>query len=167
MKKTLYLANPYGFSAALRAGPLAELTAALEALGAEVWEPFGRNERVDMAAPDWAWRVARRNMREADGLFAVVNGCPPDEGDQDAGPRGPRSAAISSVRAILPLESGPPAKRNRNQDSHRGRPARPGAPGGARRANSRASRLLIRTYASCSPRTARTLTVRARRTARR
>ena len=42
-KKTLYLANPYGFSAQQREGPLAALVAALEATGAEVWEPFARN----------------------------------------------------------------------------------------------------------------------------
>ena len=31
----------------------------------------------------WAYRVGQadlRDVREADGLFAVVNGCPPDEG---------------------------------------------------------------------------------------
>ena len=82
-RKTLYLANPYGFSAQLREGPLAALAAALEAAGAEVWEPFARNNQVDKAAPGWAWRIGQadaRDVREADGLFAVVNGCPPDEG---------------------------------------------------------------------------------------
>ena len=33
-KKTLYLANPYGFSMQQRAGPLGGIVAALEALGA-------------------------------------------------------------------------------------------------------------------------------------
>ena len=83
MRKTLYLANPYGFSAQQREGPLAALVAALEAAGAEVWEPFARNNQVDKTAPGWAWRVAQadaRDVREADGIFAVVNGCPPDEG---------------------------------------------------------------------------------------
>ncbi len=81
--KTLYLANPYGFSAQQREGPLAVLTAALEALGVEVWEPFARNNQVDTAEAGWAYRVGQadlRDVREADGLFAVVNGCPPDEG---------------------------------------------------------------------------------------
>ena len=82
-KKTLYLANPYGFSTQQRDGPLAALTAALEALGAEVWEPFARNNQTARARPGWAYRVGQadvRDVRDADGLFAVVNGCPPDEG---------------------------------------------------------------------------------------
>ena len=81
--KTLYLANPYGFSAQQREGPLAALTGALEALGIEVWEPFGRNNQVDKAEAGWAYRIGQadlRDVRAADGLFAVVNGCPPDEG---------------------------------------------------------------------------------------
>ena len=82
-RKTLYLANPYGFSDQQKAGPLAELVAALDAVGAEVWEPFTRNNQVDRAAAGWAWRIAQadvRDVRAADGIFAVVNGCPPDEG---------------------------------------------------------------------------------------
>ena len=82
-RKTLYLANSYGFSEGQRAGPLAELVCALEALGAEVWEPFARNNQVDRAAPGWAYRIGQADLgdvRDADGLFAVVNGCPPDEG---------------------------------------------------------------------------------------
>ena len=81
--KTLYLANPYGFSAQQREGPLLSLVAALEALGAEVWEPFARNDQIDKASPGWAYRIGQadlRDVRNADGLFAVVNGCPPDEG---------------------------------------------------------------------------------------
>ena len=39
-RKTLYLANPYGFSPQQRDGPLQELAATLESMGAEVWEPF-------------------------------------------------------------------------------------------------------------------------------
>ena len=83
MPRTLYLANPYGFSAQQRAGPLAALVKALEGLGAEVWEPFARNNQIDRAAPGWAYRIGQadlRDVRAADGLFAVVNGCPPDEG---------------------------------------------------------------------------------------
>ena len=82
-RKTLYLANPYGFSAQQREGPLAALKAALESLGAEVWEPFERNNQTDRASPGWAYRIGqadRRDVRDADGIFAVVNGCPPDEG---------------------------------------------------------------------------------------
>ena len=82
-KKTLYLANPYGFSSQQREGPLAALVMALETLGAEVWEPFARNNQIDRASPGWAYQIGQadlRDVRDADGLFAVVNGCPPDEG---------------------------------------------------------------------------------------
>ena len=82
-KKTLYLANPCGFSAQQREGPLQELVAALESMGAGVWEPFARNNQADHASPGWAYRIGQadvRDVRDADGLFAVVNGCPPDEG---------------------------------------------------------------------------------------
>ena len=83
MAKTLYLANPYGFSAQQRTGPLTELVEALSAAGAEVWEPFARNNQIDRAESGWAYRIAQadvRDVRESDGIFAVVNGCPPDEG---------------------------------------------------------------------------------------
>ena len=82
-KKTLYLANPYGFSAQQRGGPLPELVGALESMGVDVWEPFARNNQIDRASAGWAYRIGQadlRDVREADGLFAVVNGCPPDEG---------------------------------------------------------------------------------------
>ena len=82
-RKTLHSANPYGFSKQQREGPLAVLVAELTALGAEVWESFTRNNQIDQATPSWAYRVGQadlRDVRNADGLFAVVNGCPPDEG---------------------------------------------------------------------------------------
>ena len=81
--RTLYLANPYGFSAQQNQGPLRELKSALESMGAEIWEPFERNNQIDRASPGWAYRIGQadlRDVRDADGLFAVVNGCPPDEG---------------------------------------------------------------------------------------
>ena len=83
-RRTIYLANPYGFSGQQRAGPLRQLVEALEALGLEVWEPFGRNGQQSVAdSPDEARRILRADtagVRDADALFAVVNGCPPDEG---------------------------------------------------------------------------------------
>ena len=82
-KKTLYLANPYGFSAQQRGGPLHELVRALESMGADVWEPFARNNQIDRASAGWVYQIGQadlRDVRAADGLFAVVNGCPPDEG---------------------------------------------------------------------------------------
>lgn len=83
MPKTLYLANPYGFSTQQRTLLLPQLVNALEAMGAVVWEPFERNNQIDMSKPGWAYQVAQadvRDVRDCDGLFAVVNGTPPDEG---------------------------------------------------------------------------------------
>ena len=82
-RKTIYLANPYGFSQQQRALLLPELSAALAALDLEVWEPFDRNNQVDFSETGWAYRIAQadaRDVREADAIFAVVNGTPPDEG---------------------------------------------------------------------------------------
>ncbi|WP_428097367.1 nucleoside 2-deoxyribosyltransferase [Candidatus Rariloculus sp.] len=81
--RILYLANPYGFSAQQREGPLVALVTALEDMGAVVWEPFTRTSQIDTTSPGWAYRIGQadlRDVRDADGLFAVVNGCPPDEG---------------------------------------------------------------------------------------
>ena len=83
VRKTIYLANPYGFSAQQRALLLPEIVDALETLGLEVWEPFRRNNQVDFSQPGWAYRIGQadyRDVREADAIFAVVNGTPPDEG---------------------------------------------------------------------------------------
>ena len=83
MTKTLYLANPYGFSDQQRRLLLPPIVNSLESLGANVWEPFSRNNQIDMAKPGWAYHVAQadvRDVRECDGVFAVVNGTPPDEG---------------------------------------------------------------------------------------
>ena len=82
-RKTIYLASPYGFSAQQKALLLPQLVEALEGLGLEVWEPFARNNQVDRAERDWAWRIGQadfRDVRESDAIFAVVNGVPPDEG---------------------------------------------------------------------------------------
>lgn len=83
MPKTLYLANPYGFSAQQRSLLLPPLVAALTELGAEVWEPFERNNQVDFSQAGWSYQVAQadvQDVRACDGIFAVVNGTPPDEG---------------------------------------------------------------------------------------
>lgn len=83
MKRTLYLANPFGFSGLTAAGPLRRLVEALENLGADVWEPFTNVDLDDVEAPQWAWRTGQANVNalfEADGVFAVLNGQPPDEG---------------------------------------------------------------------------------------
>lgn len=81
-RKRIYLANPYGFSTQQKLSLLPPIVARLEELGAEVWEPFARNNAV-RTGRGWAYRVARRDLNDAltcDAIFAVVNGTPPDEG---------------------------------------------------------------------------------------
>ncbi len=81
--KTLYLASPYGFSEHWRLKLLPEFINKLECMGANVWEPFARNSNIDFSTPGWANKVACSNLddlRRSDGLFAIVNGTPPDEG---------------------------------------------------------------------------------------
>ena len=83
MPKTVYLANPYGFSAQQKAMLLPPIVAALESLGLEVWEPFARNNQVDFSQQGWAYGIGQRDFQdvvESDATFAVVNGVPPDEG---------------------------------------------------------------------------------------
>jgi nucleoside 2-deoxyribosyltransferase len=56
---------------------------ALESLGAEVWEPFARNNQVDHLTAGWAYQIGQRDVADAracDAIFAIVNGVPPDEG---------------------------------------------------------------------------------------
>ncbi len=82
MRRTIYLANPYGFSEQQRRLLLLELKLALEGLGLAVWEPFERNNQVDLSEPGWAYRIGQADaadVRKADAIFAVVNGVP-DEG---------------------------------------------------------------------------------------
>ncbi len=83
MTKTIYLANPFGFSAQQKVMLLPPLVAALEELGLEAWEPFARNNQLDFLKSGWAYRIGQRDFRdvvESDAIFAVVNGVPPDEG---------------------------------------------------------------------------------------
>ena len=81
--RSIYLASPYGFSRQWKRLLLPEFIRELELLGLDVWEPFARNGQVDLAEPGWAYKVAQRDLqdvRNADALFAIVNGTPPDEG---------------------------------------------------------------------------------------
>ena len=81
-QKTIYLANPYGFSEQQRETVLPALVKALEAVGLEVWEPFERNNQ-DRLSSGWAYRLGQKDKQDvfdADAIFAVVNGVPPDEG---------------------------------------------------------------------------------------
>ncbi|MCE2456871.1 MAG: nucleoside 2-deoxyribosyltransferase [Dehalococcoidia bacterium] len=81
--KTIYLANPYGFSAQQKEKLLPDIIAAIESLGLEVWEPFSRNNQVYFSVPGWAYQIGQadyRDVRDSDAIFAVVNAVPPDEG---------------------------------------------------------------------------------------
>ena len=83
MPKTIYLASPYGFSVQQKTMLLPPIVSALEELGLEVREPFARNNQVDFSETDWAYRIGQRDtedVAEADAIFAVINGVPPDEG---------------------------------------------------------------------------------------
>ena len=83
MAKTIYLANPYGFSTQQRTRLLPEFVHTLETLGVEVWEPFARNNQVDSSTLDGAYQIGQRDVqdvRDCDAMFAIVNGTPPDEG---------------------------------------------------------------------------------------
>ena len=83
MRLTVYLASPYGFSVQQKELLLPQIVEALQSLGLEVWEPFERNNQIDLSAPDRAYRIGQadfKDVRDADAIFAVVNGVPPDEG---------------------------------------------------------------------------------------
>ena len=71
------------FSAQQRDGPLPALAAALKAVGAEVWDrspAATRSTRRPPAGPIGSAWPTTATCAMPDGLFAVVNGCPPDEG---------------------------------------------------------------------------------------
>ena len=81
--KTIYLANPYGFSEQQRNGPLKDIVAVVEGLGVRVWEPFARNNQGGKLKPGDAYRIGQKDMYDvkySDAILAVVNGAPPDEG---------------------------------------------------------------------------------------
>ena len=83
MKKRIYLANPYGFSKQQKRELLPEFVETIDSLGAEVWEPFERNNQIDFAESGWAYRVGQADLKdvvESDAIFSIVNGTPPDEG---------------------------------------------------------------------------------------
>ena len=69
--KTLYLANPYGFSPQNSEALLTPLLETLHALGAFILEPFSRNHGIDPSSPSWAYQTGQANLRDvrnADGL---------------------------------------------------------------------------------------------------
>ncbi|MBO8230218.1 nucleoside 2-deoxyribosyltransferase [Prochlorococcus marinus str. MU1404] len=82
MKKKLYFANPYGFSKQTKK-LLYEFINIFNKLNIEVYEPFERTKNIIKKENEWAYDLARSNfhdLKECDGIFAIVNGTPPDEG---------------------------------------------------------------------------------------
>ena len=82
MKKTLYLANPYGFSKQLK-NLLPEFIKIFNDLNIEVYEPFERTKHLINNRNNWAYDLAMTNfndLKSSDAIFAIVNGNPPDEG---------------------------------------------------------------------------------------
>ncbi len=83
MSKKIYLANPYGFSSQQKQLLLPPIIRKLESMEAEVLEPFQRNNQLDFSQTGWAYKIARADLndvKKCDGIFAIVNGTPPDEG---------------------------------------------------------------------------------------
>lgn len=81
-KKTIYLANSYGFSKQQKQ-LLYPIIRTLKKMGANVWEPFERNSQIDFSDCNWAYEISQADLRDVqncDGIFAIVNGNPPDEG---------------------------------------------------------------------------------------
>jgi len=82
LKKKLYLANPYGFSKQTKK-LLSEFIYIFNDLNIEVYEPFERTKQISQKEAGWAYELARSNfydLKKCDGIFAIVNGTPPDEG---------------------------------------------------------------------------------------
>ena len=82
MKKKLYLANPYGFSKQTKK-LLNEFINIFNQLNIEVYEPFERTSNMIQNNGEWAYDLAKSNyydLNKCDGIFAIVNGNPPDEG---------------------------------------------------------------------------------------
>ena len=82
MKKKLYLANPYGFSRQTKK-LLCEFINIFNEFNIEVYEPFERTEHIIKKQGEWAYDLAKSNyydLKKSDGIFAIVNGTPPDEG---------------------------------------------------------------------------------------
>ena len=82
MKKKLYLANPYGFSKQIK-NLLNEFIDIFNELNIEVYEPFEKTKHLPKKGGAWSYNLAKSNLnalKNCDGIFAIVNGSPPDEG---------------------------------------------------------------------------------------
>lgn len=83
--RSVYLANPYGFSTMQRKMLLPPIVSRLEDLGFDVWEPFARVDEAGIhpGEPGWLSKISAKCLADvaaADCVLAVVNGAPPDEG---------------------------------------------------------------------------------------
>ena len=82
MRKKLYLANPYGFSKQAK-NLLSEFIDIFSNFNIEVIEPFEKTKHFNNQKGNWAYDLAKNNydyLKNCDGIFAIVNGNPPDEG---------------------------------------------------------------------------------------
>ena len=82
MKKKLYLANSFGFSKQTKS-LLYEFINIFNDLNIDVYEPFERTKNIIQRGNNWAYDLAEKNfndLKKCDGIFAIVNGNPPDEG---------------------------------------------------------------------------------------
>ena len=82
MKRRLYFASPYGFSKQTN-NLIKEFESIFTKLEIEIYEPFERSIPIINSNKKWAYDVAMSNyegLKKSDGIFAVVNGNPPDEG---------------------------------------------------------------------------------------
>ena len=82
MKKKLYLANSLGFSKQTKK-LLYEFIDIFNDLNIDVYEPFERTKHIIQREDNWAYDLAESNfqdLKNCDGIFAIVNGIPPDEG---------------------------------------------------------------------------------------
>ena len=82
MKRIIYFASPYGFSKQTN-NLIKEFESIFTKLEIEIYEPFERSIPIINSNKKWAYDVAMSNyegLKRSDGIFAVVNGNPPDEG---------------------------------------------------------------------------------------
>lgn len=85
MKKTVYLANQYGFSGMERYYIMGHVTRQIESLNLYVHEPFeqiAKSINMDNVRESW-YEIGQTNMDSivgSDAVFAMINGLEPDSG---------------------------------------------------------------------------------------
>ena len=83
--KSIYLANPYGFSIQQKELLLPQLVNELTRIGLSVYEPFTHTNQTDYdnSLDHVGYLIGQSDknaVSDCDGFFGVVNGNPPDEG---------------------------------------------------------------------------------------